>query len=155
MVASTLGGSSSAIISAEEFKNMLRTSRRPAGIAFQLALGAVSPPLGGLTKWAKGLETWINNARINSCETAKAIVSTAAESQAAVRRRGDLAIEMGERERPTAMRARRRCHRPAQHPGLGAGLQRSEHPKTSAPSATDLEGVAAHRFTISTTRSAS
>jgi hypothetical protein len=36
--------------------------------------------LGGLTKWAKGLETWINNARINSCETAKAIVSTAAES---------------------------------------------------------------------------
>jgi O-succinylbenzoate synthase len=50
------------------------------GIAFQLALEAVSPLLGGLTKWAKGLETWINNARINSCETAKAIVSTAAES---------------------------------------------------------------------------
>lgn len=74
-------GGSFSHISAEEFKNMLRniTAALP-GIAFQLALEAVSPLLGGLTKWAKGLETWINNARINSCETAKAIVSTAAES---------------------------------------------------------------------------
>jgi conjugative transfer pilus assembly protein TraH len=103
------GGSFSHISSAE-FKNMLRniTAALP-GIAFQLALEAVSPLLGGLTKWAKGLETWINNARINSCETAKAIVSTAAEaagysSQEAC---GDLAIEMGlETDRDAA---RRRC----------------------------------------------
>jgi conjugative transfer pilus assembly protein TraH len=103
-------GGSFSHISPEEFKNMLRniTAALP-GIAFQLALEAVSPLLGGLTKWAKGLETWINNARINSCETAKAIVSTAAEaagysSQEAC---SDLAIEMGlESDRDAA---RRRC----------------------------------------------
>ena len=97
-------------ISAAEFKNMLRniTAALP-GIAFQLALESVSPLLGGLTKWAKGLETWINNARINSCETAKAIVSTGAEalgygSQEAC---ADLAVEMGlEADRDAA---RRRC----------------------------------------------
>ena len=103
-------GGSFSHISATEFKNMLRniTAALP-GIAFQLALESVSPMLGGLTKWAKGLETWINNARINSCETAKAIVSTAAEaagfsSQEAC---SDLAIEMGlESDRDSA---RRRC----------------------------------------------
>jgi conjugative transfer pilus assembly protein TraH len=103
-------GGSFSHISAAEFKNMLRniTAALP-GIAFQLALESVSPLLGGLTKWAKGLETWINNARINSCETAKAIVSTAAEaagfsSQEAC---SDLAIEMGlETDRDAA---RRRC----------------------------------------------
>jgi len=97
-------------LSATEFKNMLRniTAALP-GIAFQLALESVSPMLGGLTKWAKGLETWINNARINSCETAKALVSTAAEaagysSQEAC---ADLAIAMGlESDRDGA---RRRC----------------------------------------------
>lgn len=103
-------GGSFSHISAAEFKNMLRniTAALP-GIAFQLALESVSPLLGGLPKWAKGLETWINNARINSCETAKAIVSTAAEaagfsSQEAC---SDLAIEMGlETDRDAA---RRRC----------------------------------------------
>ncbi len=97
-------------ISAAEFKNMLRNiTAALSGIAFQLALESVSPLLGGLTKWAKGLETWINNARINSCETAKAIVSTAAEaagygSQEAC---SDLAIELGlESDRDAA---RRRC----------------------------------------------
>ena len=103
-------GGSFSHISAAEFKNLLRniTAALP-GIAFQLALESVSPLLGGLTKWAKGLETWINNARINSCETAKAIVSTAAEaagfsSQEAC---SDLAIEMGlETDRDAA---RRRC----------------------------------------------
>ena len=103
-------GGSFSHISAEEFKNMLRniTAALP-GIAFQLALEAVSPLLGGLTKWAKGLETWINNARMNSCETAKAMVSTAAEavgysSQEAC---ADLAVEMGlESDRDAA---RRRC----------------------------------------------
>ncbi len=103
-------GGSFSHISATEFKNMLKniTAALP-GIAFQLALEAVSPMLGGLSKWAKGLETWINNARINSCETAKAIVSTAAEatgysSQEAC---ADLAVEMGlESDRDAA---RRRC----------------------------------------------
>ena len=51
-------GGSFSHISATEFKNMLKniTAALP-GIAFQLALEAVSPLLGGLTKWAKGLET--------------------------------------------------------------------------------------------------
>ena len=59
-----LFGGSFSHISAAEFKNMLKniTAALP-GIAFQLALEAVSPLLGGLTKWAKGLETWINNSR--------------------------------------------------------------------------------------------
>ncbi len=103
-------GGSFSHISATEFKNMLRniTAALP-GIAFQLALEAVSPLLGGLTKWAKGLETWINNARINSCETAKALVSTAAEAvgYSSQESCADLAIEMGlETDRDAA---RRRC----------------------------------------------
>ena len=103
-------GGSFSHISATEFKNMLKniTAALP-GIAFQLALEAVSPLLGGLSKWAKGLETWINNARINSCETAKAIVSTAAEATGYSSQEtcADLAIEMGmESDRDAA---RRRC----------------------------------------------
>jgi conjugative transfer pilus assembly protein TraH len=117
-------GGSFSHISAAEFKNMLRniTAALP-GIAFQLALESVSPLLGGLTKWAKGLETWINNARINSCETAKAIVSTAAEaagfsSQEAC---SDLAIEMGlETDRDAA---RRRCA--TDRPGILASARSS------------------------------
>jgi conjugative transfer pilus assembly protein TraH len=117
-------GGSFSHISAAEFKNMLRniTAALP-GIAFQLALESVSPLLGGLTKWAKGLETWINNARINSCETAKAIVSTAAEaagysSQEAC---ADLAIEMGlESDRDAA---RRRCA--TDRPGILASARSS------------------------------
>lgn len=97
-------------ISAAEFKNMLRNiSSALPGIAYQLALEAVSPLLGGLTKWAKGLETWINNARINSCETAKAIVSTGAEAMGFSSQEAcaDLAIELGlESDRDSA---RRRC----------------------------------------------
>ncbi len=103
-------GGSFSHISAAEFKNMLRniTAALP-GIAFQLALESVSPLLGGLTKWAKGLETWINNARINSCETAKAIVSTGAEAlgYSAQEACADLAIEMG--LEPDRDAARRRC----------------------------------------------
>ena len=103
-------GGSFSHISADEFRNMLKniTAALP-GIAFQLALEAVSPLLGGLTKWAKGLETWVNNARINSCETAKAIVSTAAEAMGYSSQEAcaDLAIEMGmESDRDAA---RRRC----------------------------------------------
>src|SRR5882724_282891 len=103
-------GGSFSHISAAEFKNMLKniTAALP-GIAFQLALEAVSPLLGGLTKWAQGLETWINNARISSCETAKALVSTAAEavgydSQESCAK---LAVQMGLESDTDA--ARRRC----------------------------------------------
>jgi conjugative transfer pilus assembly protein TraH len=103
-------GGSFSHISAEEFKNMLKniTAALP-GIAFQLALEAVSPLLGGLTKWAQGIETWVNNARINSCETAKAIVSTAAEAvgYSSQETCADLAMDMGlESDRDAA---RRRC----------------------------------------------
>ena len=110
-------GGSFSHISAQEFKNMLRniTAALP-GIAFQLALEAVSPMLGGLTKWAKGLETWVNNARINSCETAKAIVSTAAEAvgYSSQESCADLAIELGmESDRDAA---RRRCK--SDRPGI-------------------------------------
>ncbi len=103
-------GGSFSHISASEFKNMLKniTAALP-GIAFQLALESVSPMLGGLTKWAKGLETMINNARINSCETAKAFVSSTAEaigydSQEACAK---LAVQMGIESDADA--ARRRC----------------------------------------------
>jgi conjugative transfer pilus assembly protein TraH len=117
-------GGSFSHISATEFKNMLRniTAALP-GIAFQLALEAVSPLLGGLTKWAKGLETWINNARINSCETAKAIVSTAAEATGYSSQEtcADLAIEMGlESDRDSA---RRRCA--TDRPGILASARSS------------------------------
>ena len=93
-----LFGGSFSHISAAEFRNMLRniTAALP-GIAFQLALEAVSPLLGGLTKWAKGLETWINNARVNSCETATALVASAAEATGYNSQRAcaKLAMQMG------------------------------------------------------------
>lgn len=121
-------GGSFSHISATEFKNMLKniTAALP-GIAFQLALEAVSPLLGGLTKWAKGLETWINNARINSCETAKAIVSTAAESigYSSQETCADLAIEMGmESDRDAA---RRRCA--TDRPSILSSARSSADPK--------------------------
>lgn len=103
-------GGSFSHISAAEFKNMLKniTSALP-GIAFQLALEAVSPLLGGLSKWADGIATMVNNARINSCETAKGLVSTAAEaagydSQEACAK---LAVQLGLESDADA--ARRRC----------------------------------------------
>ena len=127
-------GGSFSHISATEFKNMLRniTAALP-GIAFQLALEAVSPLLGGLTKWAQGLETWINNARINSCETAKAIVSTAAESigYSSQETCADLAIDMGlESDRDAA---RRRCA--TDRPSILASARSSTDPnvKNKAP----------------------
>ncbi len=114
-------------ISSDEFKNMLRniTAALP-GIAFQLALESVSPMLGGLTKWAKGLETWINNARISSCETAKAIVSSAADATGFSSQEtcADLAIEMGmETDRDAA---RRRCA--SDRPSILASARRSSDP---------------------------
>ena len=127
-------GGSFSHISATEFKNMLKniTAALP-GIAFQLALESVSPLLGGLTKWAKGLETWINNARINSCETAKAIVSTAVDSMGYSSQEtcADLAVEMGlETDRDAA---RRRCA--TDRPGILASARTSTDPniKNKAP----------------------
>lgn len=103
-----LFGGSFSHISAAEFRNMLRniTAALP-GIAFQLALEAVSPLLGGLTKWAKGLETWINNSRINSCETATALVASAAEASGYDSQRAcaKVAMQMGlESDIDSAMR---------------------------------------------------
>ena len=120
-------GGSFSHISATEFKNMLKniTAALP-GIAFQLALESVSPLLGGLTKWAQGLETWINNARINSCETAKAIVSSAAEAvgYSSQESCADLAVEMGlETDRDAA---RRRCG--SDRPGVLASARSSNDP---------------------------
>ena len=120
-------GGSFSHISATEFKNMLKniTAALP-GIAFQLALESVSPLLGGLTKWAQGLETWINNARINSCETAKAIVSSAAEAvgYSSQESCADLAVEMGlETDRDAA---RRRCG--SDRPGVLASARSSDDP---------------------------
>lgn len=121
-------GGSFSHISAAEFKNMLKniTAALP-GIAFQLALEAVSPLLGGLTKWAEGLQTWVNNARINSCETAKALVSSSAEavgysSQEAC---ADLSTELGlESDRDSA---RRRCA--SDRPSVLASARSSNDPK--------------------------
>lgn len=76
-----LFGGSFSHISAAEFKNMLKniTAALP-GVAFQLALGSVSPLLKSIASEFKAFETWINNARINSCETATSLVSSAAEA---------------------------------------------------------------------------
>lgn len=117
-------GGSFSHISAAEFKNMLKniTSALP-GIAFQLALEAVSPLLGGLSKWADGIATMVNNARINSCETAKGLVSTAAEaagydSQEACAK---LAVQLGLESDADA--ARRRCQ--TDRPGILASARTS------------------------------
>lgn len=117
-------GGSFSHISAAEFKNMLKniTSALP-GIAFQLALEAVSPMLGGLSKWADGIATMVNNARINSCETAKGLVSTAAEAagydsqEACVK----LAMQLGLESDADA--ARRRCQ--TDRPGILASARSS------------------------------
>ena len=95
------------------------------GIAFQLALEAVSPLLGGLTKWAKGLETWINNARINSCETPRPSSARPPNPSATARRKPAPTSPSRWAWRATAMRRAALLARPAQHPGVGAFLHRS------------------------------
>ena len=126
-----LFGGSFSHISAAEFKNMLKniTAALP-GIAFQLALESVSPLLGGLTKWAKGLETWINNARINSCETATALVASAAEATGYDSQRAcaKLAVQMGmESDIDSAMR---RCA--SDSPSILASARSSSDPNVAA-----------------------
>src|ERR1700751_2815862 len=108
-------------LSAAEFKNVLKsiTANLP-GVAFQLALSAVTPLLGQKAEWAKSLETFNNNARINSCETATSLVRGAANAtgfdafSSCVR----IAIELG--LGPAEDAARNRC-RTAQGPTLNAG----------------------------------
>lgn len=75
-----LFGGSFSHISAAEFKNMLRniTAALP-GVAFQVAVDAVSPLLGGVGKWVKNIESMLTNANINTCSTAKSLVSSAME----------------------------------------------------------------------------
>jgi conjugative transfer pilus assembly protein TraH len=93
-----LFGGSFSHISATEFKDGLKniTAALP-GVAFELALESVSPLLGGLTKWAQGIQDMINNARINSCETATSLVASAAEAGGfdAQRACAKLAVMMG------------------------------------------------------------
>ena len=86
-------GGSFSHISAAEFRNMLRnmTAALP-GIAFQLAVEAVSPLLGGIGKYMKQLETFINNQRIGSCEAATALVGSAAGALGYDSRKGCTAI---------------------------------------------------------------
>jgi conjugative transfer pilus assembly protein TraH len=91
-------GGSFSHMSSQEFKNVLKniTSALP-GVAFQLALSSVSPLLGEKVQWIKSLETFVNNARINSCETAQALVRGAAnqagfDANASCRR---IALAMG------------------------------------------------------------
>ena len=108
-------------LAAAEFKNVLKsiTANLP-GVAFQLALSAVTPLLGQKTEWAKSLETFITNARINSCETATSLVRGAANAMgfdafsSCVR----IAIELGLESDEDA--ARNRC-RSAQGATLNAG----------------------------------
>ena len=126
-----LFGGSMSHLSAAEFKNMLRniTSAMP-GVAFQLALESVSPMLGGLTKWGKGLETMLNNARINSCETATALVASAAEATGYDSQRAcaKLAMSMGlESDIDAAMR---RCA--TDSPSVLARARRSPDPNVAA-----------------------
>ena len=82
-------GGSFSHISAAEFKNMLRniTAALP-GIAFQLALESVSPLLGGLTKWAKGLDV-AKFTRKGGTIWILAVGSDARPGQKVTRTRGD------------------------------------------------------------------
>jgi conjugative transfer pilus assembly protein TraH len=108
-------------LAAAEFKNVLKsiTANLP-GVAFQLALSAVTPLLGQKAEWAKSLETFVTNARINSCETATSLVRGAANAtgfdafSSCVR----IAIELGLESDEDA--ARNRC-RTAQGATLSAG----------------------------------
>ncbi|MDY7574451.1 conjugal transfer protein TraH [Actimicrobium sp. CCI2.3] len=115
-------GGSFSHVSAAEFKNILKniTAALP-GVAFQLALSSVSPLLGQKVEWIKSLETFINNARINSCETAQALVRGGANASgldafsSCVR----VALQLGLESDEDA--ARRRCNPAQQNNVLNAG----------------------------------
>ena len=68
-------------ISSAQFKNMLKTlTAALPGVAFQLALSAVTPLLGQKTEWIKTLETWMTQGNINSCEMASSLVGGSAKA---------------------------------------------------------------------------
>lgn len=75
---SAYGGAFS-FLSGTALRDMIKkiTSALPA-VAFQLALDAVSPLFGGLTKHFKGLENSLSIASQSSCEIAQALVGKAA-----------------------------------------------------------------------------
>ena len=127
-------GGSFSHLSAAEFKNMLKsiTAALP-GVAFQLALSAVTPLLGQKAEWAKSLETFITNARINSCETATALVRGAANQvgfdafSSCVRNRDRARPGTRRRRRPSTLpqlsrrhAGRRRCERQCRRPCHGS-----------------------------------
>lgn len=91
-------GGSFSHLSASEFKDALKniTTALP-GIAFQVALEVVSPLLGGLSKWAQGVETMVNNMNKSSCEMATSIVSTVADKEGFSTQQtcARLAVQMG------------------------------------------------------------
>lgn len=77
---SAFGGAFSHI-SASELKDMLKKINAALpGIAFQLAVEAVSPLLGGNTKWAQTLQEMVRGQHVNSCQLATAMVGTAADA---------------------------------------------------------------------------
>ena len=109
------GGSFSHISSAE-FKNMLKniTAALP-GVAFQVALDAVSPLLGGISKWTKNLESMLTNANINACSTAKSLVSSAMDATGLGTDKicEDLAVQLGVVSDYAAARAKCMTDKPA------------------------------------------
>jgi conjugative transfer pilus assembly protein TraH len=68
-------------ISSAELKDMMKkiTSSLP-GVAFQLALSSVSPLLGEKTQWMQTIEQALTRGHVNSCETATALVRSAADA---------------------------------------------------------------------------
>lgn len=124
-------GGSFSHISAAEFKNMLKniTAALP-GIAFQLALEAVSPLLGSMTKWGKSLETMINNARIGSCETATALVRSAAEATGYTSEQGCIKIALMTGLEVDVEAAKKRCK--TDRPSILASARTSSDPEVRA-----------------------
>jgi conjugative transfer pilus assembly protein TraH len=101
-------------ISSDQLKDMLKkiTSSLP-GVAFQLALSSVSPLLGEKTQWMQTIEQALTRGHINSCETATALVKSAASAmnfdQAATCRRAAIAMGLAGDEAEAA----RRCQQDA------------------------------------------
>ena len=124
-------GGSFSHISAAEFKNVLKniTAALP-GIAFQLALDSVSSELGGITKWAKSLESMINNARINSCETARALVTNPLETMGYAAQEMCATVAVATGQAADADAARRLCA--TDRPAIMAGARASTDPTISS-----------------------
>ncbi|MBL8510271.1 MAG: conjugal transfer protein TraH [Betaproteobacteria bacterium] len=98
-------------ISSSELRDMLKkiTSSLPA-VAFQLALSSVSPLLGEKTQWMQTIEQALTRGHINSCETATALVKSAADAMnfdaAASCRRAAIALGLASDESEAASKCR-------------------------------------------------